>query len=301
MSERLVSIVQAPAGWRDPLQGARRDRGALLGEHAGRDCGRRDTAGRVFVRARGGVRGRREASAEALLGDRHGTTVFPGAGWWSCTATVAPARRRSGSTRPSPVRGQRLARAEGPAPCGCSGRERRAAREVPREAPPRSSTAGTGPTWTADCRSRAAVVAVHVRRRWHRASSSPDPRARNRRPVRRPVQRLGVEGGGTPAEIQAFVDLLEQVRPSRPSARARADPPREQGGRRLGRLGGRTDTLATSQARGNGHTAIVWGKARWASELHGTTWKLNWRDGESFELDEATRQVNRRTCSRPKA
>ena len=27
-----------------------------------------------------------------------------------------------------------------------------------------------------------------------------------------PVQRLGVEGGGTPAEIQVFVNLLEQVR-----------------------------------------------------------------------------------------
>ena len=49
---------------------------------------------------------------------------------------------------------------------------------------------------------------------------------------------------------------------------------------------GATDTLAHVQARGNGHTAIVWRKVRWASELHGKTWKLDWRPGESFELDE---------------
>src|SRR5262249_46261756 len=29
-----------------------------------------------------------------------------------------------------------------------------------------------------------------------------------------------------------------------------------------------------------------WQKVRWASELHGRTWKLDWRAGESFELDE---------------
>jgi hypothetical protein len=49
---------------------------------------------------------------------------------------------------------------------------------------------------------------------------------------------------------------------------------------------GATDTLAHVQARGNGHTAVVWRKARWASELHGRTWKLDWRDGEGFELDD---------------
>jgi hypothetical protein len=40
------------------------------------------------------------------------------------------------------------------------------------------------------------------------------------------------------------------------------------------------------QARGNGHTAILWRKARWAPDLHGRTWKLNWREGERYELDE---------------
>lgn len=30
----------------------------------------------------------------------------------------------------------------------------------------------------------------------------------------------------------------------------------------------------------------MWRKTRWAPELHGRTWRLNWRDGERYELDE---------------
>jgi hypothetical protein len=103
-----------------------------------------------------------------------------------------------------------------------------------------------------------------------------------------PVQRLGVEGGGTPAEIQAFVNLLEQVR-------AELDRPlayelihhENKAGNVSGAWEGATDTLAHVQAHGNGHTAVVWRKVRWASDLHGRTWKLDWRDGETFEVDEA--------------
>jgi hypothetical protein len=102
-----------------------------------------------------------------------------------------------------------------------------------------------------------------------------------------PVQRLGVEGGGTPAEIQAFVNLLEQVR-------AELDRPlayelihhENKAGEVSGAWEGATDTLVHVQARGNGNTAIVWRKVRWASELHGRTWKLHWREGESFEIDD---------------
>ena len=102
-----------------------------------------------------------------------------------------------------------------------------------------------------------------------------------------PVQRLGVEGGGTPAEIQAFVDLLEQVRfdLDRPLAFELIHH-ENKAGAVSGAWEGATDTLAHVQARGNGHTAIVWDKARWASELHGRTWKLNWRAGEAFEVDD---------------
>lgn len=102
-----------------------------------------------------------------------------------------------------------------------------------------------------------------------------------------PVQRLGVEGGGTPAEIQAFVNLLEQVRVEldRPLAYELIHH-ENKAGDVSGAWEGTTDTLAHVQARGNGHTAIVWRKVRWASELHGQTWKLDWRPGESFELDD---------------
>ena len=102
-----------------------------------------------------------------------------------------------------------------------------------------------------------------------------------------PVQRLGVEGGGTPAEIQAFVNLLEQVRAEleRPLAYELVHH-ENKAGDVSGAWEGATDTLAHVQARGNGHTAVVWRKARWASELHGRTWKLNWRAGEAFEVDD---------------
>ena len=101
-----------------------------------------------------------------------------------------------------------------------------------------------------------------------------------------PVARLGHEGGGTPKEIMAFVDLLELVRADldRPLAYELIHHENKAGGV-SGAWEGATDTLVQVQARGNGHTAIKWDKARWASEIHGRTWKLDWRDGERFEID----------------
>jgi hypothetical protein len=102
-----------------------------------------------------------------------------------------------------------------------------------------------------------------------------------------PVARLGAEGGGTPEQIQAFVDLLELVRADldRPLAYELIHHENKQGGV-SGAWEGATDTLVHVQARGNGHTAIVWQKTRWAPEIHGRTWKLNWRPGERFEIDD---------------
>jgi hypothetical protein len=102
-----------------------------------------------------------------------------------------------------------------------------------------------------------------------------------------PVARLGAEGGGTPKEIQAFVDVLELVRAEleRPLAYELIHHENKAGGV-SGAWEGATDTLVHVQARGNGHTALVWKKARWASEIHGKTWKLDWATGETFELDE---------------
>jgi len=102
-----------------------------------------------------------------------------------------------------------------------------------------------------------------------------------------PVSRLGAEGGGTPQEIQAFVDLLELVRADlgRPLAYELIHHENKQGAV-SGAWEGATDTLAHVQARGNGHTAVVWRKTRWAPQLHGRTWKLNWQPGERFVLDD---------------
>lgn len=102
-----------------------------------------------------------------------------------------------------------------------------------------------------------------------------------------PVQRLGVEGGGTPAEVQAFVGLLAQIRGEldRPLAFDLIHHENKSGDV-SGAWEGATDTLVHVQARGNGHTAIVWRKTRWAPDLHGRAWKLDWRDGERYELDE---------------
>ena len=102
-----------------------------------------------------------------------------------------------------------------------------------------------------------------------------------------PVSRLGAEGGGTPKEIQDFVNLLELVRADldRPLAYELIHH-ENKSGNVSGAWEGATDTLVHVQARGNGHTAIVWSKARWAHDLHGRTWKLNWLDGEGYEVDD---------------
>jgi hypothetical protein len=102
-----------------------------------------------------------------------------------------------------------------------------------------------------------------------------------------PVARLGIRGGGTPEEVQAFVDLLQLVRAEleRPLAFELIQH-ENKAGEVSGAWEGATDTLAHVQNRGNGHTAIVWRKVRWHSALQGKTWKLNWRDGERFEVDD---------------
>ena len=102
-----------------------------------------------------------------------------------------------------------------------------------------------------------------------------------------PVHRLGVTGGGTPEEVAAFIGLLEGVR-------AELDAPlaglfvhhANKAGSVSGAWEGVPDTLAHVTNLGNGTTRVEWEKVRWGSDLHGRVWKLRWRDGESFELDE---------------
>jgi hypothetical protein len=102
-----------------------------------------------------------------------------------------------------------------------------------------------------------------------------------------PVQRLGVEGGGTPAEVQAFLRLLDELRAELDRSLAFALVHHEnKSGDVSGAWEGASDTLLHVQARGNGHTGARWQKVRWGSSLHGKAWRLLWRPGESFELDD---------------
>ncbi len=101
-----------------------------------------------------------------------------------------------------------------------------------------------------------------------------------------PVAALGLEGGGTPAEVRAFVAHLEDIR-------ARVGRPvaflliahENKAGQVSGAWKGATDTLAHVQAQGNGRTRVHWSKARRAPGLHGRLHSL-WRDGETFELED---------------
>jgi hypothetical protein len=102
-----------------------------------------------------------------------------------------------------------------------------------------------------------------------------------------PVAALGLEGGGTPAEVRQFVAHLEHIRAlvGRPVAFVLIAHTNK-GGQVSGAWEGATDTLAHLIATGNGQTRLHWKKCRWAAGLHGTTWHLHWRAGETFELED---------------
>jgi hypothetical protein len=102
-----------------------------------------------------------------------------------------------------------------------------------------------------------------------------------------PVNRLGIQGGGTPEEVGAFILNIELLRArlERPVAVIFAHH-ENKAGDVSGAWEGVPDTLAHVQNQGHGRTRVHWQKVRWGPELHGKTWNLLWRDGESFELEE---------------
>jgi hypothetical protein len=102
-----------------------------------------------------------------------------------------------------------------------------------------------------------------------------------------PVQRLGVQGGGTPAEVGQFIELVEQTRAElgRPLAFVFIHH-ENKSGEVSGAWEGIPDTLMHVFPQGNGRTRIHWQKARWAPDMHGKTWHLLWREGDTFEIDE---------------
>lgn len=102
-----------------------------------------------------------------------------------------------------------------------------------------------------------------------------------------PVNRLGIQGGGTPDEVGAFILNIELIRQQLPRPVAVIFAHHEnKAGDVSGAWEGVPDTLAHVVNQGNGATTLRWQKVRWGPDLHGKTWKLLWREGQSFELEE---------------
>lgn len=99
-----------------------------------------------------------------------------------------------------------------------------------------------------------------------------------------PVNRLGIQGGGTPEEVGAFMGHIEILRTQldRPLAVIFAHH-ENKAGDVSGAWEGVPDTLAHVQALGHGRTRVKWQKVRWGPKLHGTHWELTWAEGETFE------------------
>ena len=102
-----------------------------------------------------------------------------------------------------------------------------------------------------------------------------------------PIATLGMMGGGTPDEINAFMALVDEFRVLLNQPIAVWLVHHEN---RAGQVSGAwervPDTLVHVATAGNGHTRVYWQKARWSSETHDTKVKLAWADGWSYTLEE---------------
>ena len=100
-----------------------------------------------------------------------------------------------------------------------------------------------------------------------------------------PVSRSGMDEAGTLQQTRDFMSLLADVRD-------RAGHPvafvlvhhESKTGKVSGAWEGASDTLLHVQGQGSGHTRIYVQKARWSSQHHGTTLRLDWTPGEGFAV-----------------
>jgi hypothetical protein len=101
-----------------------------------------------------------------------------------------------------------------------------------------------------------------------------------------PVATIGMVGGGTPDEIRAFDELLDEVLRlvDRPFA-ILAIHHENRAGQISGAWERVPDTLVHVTAQGNGRTRVYWQKCRWASALHETSSHLIWADGETYTVE----------------
>jgi AAA domain/DnaB-like helicase N terminal domain len=102
-----------------------------------------------------------------------------------------------------------------------------------------------------------------------------------------PLQRLGMEGGGTPDEVRAFTALIEDVQHRVPRPVAFLIVHHEN---RAGQVSGAWeavgDLLVHVQGQGHARLRVFWQKARWSSTLHATALTLAWAEGEAFQVEE---------------
>lgn len=100
-----------------------------------------------------------------------------------------------------------------------------------------------------------------------------------------PLVTLGMVGGGTPDEVVAFEELLLEQRNLIARAVSLWIVHHEN---KAGDISGAwervPDALCHVQALGNGHTRLIWQKARWSDEHHKQRMDLVWADGRSFTI-----------------
>lgn len=108
-----------------------------------------------------------------------------------------------------------------------------------------------------------------------------------------PLATIGMKGGGTPDEINAFSELLRDIQRKCTGDLAYWIIHHEN---KAGDISGAwnrvPDTLIHLTADTNGSTRVSWKKARYWSELHQTSNTLKWGDNKSYELIEAGEKID---------
>jgi hypothetical protein len=118
-----------------------------------------------------------------------------------------------------------------------------------------------------------------------------------------PIRRLGLEGGGTPAETVAVMRLLDNVREAaaRPIAIALVHH-ENKGGDISGAFEAEFDTVVHVKADGRDRTALYFRKSRWSSRIHRARTTLAWApETEGFTVVDTDIDAPRGTAERSAA
>jgi AAA domain len=117
-----------------------------------------------------------------------------------------------------------------------------------------------------------------------------------------PIRRLGLDGGGTPAETVAFMGLLGRVRDvARLPVAIVCAHHENKGGDISGAFEAEFDTVVHVKPDGRDRTQLSFRKARWSSKIHRSRATLAWTAGEGFELVESDLDEDRTAAARDAA